>query len=43
MLETLIKFHNLEIENHNANFKFESDIFNAVYRMTLKSIEDYET
>ena len=26
-----------------TNFKFESDIFNAVYRMTLKSIEDYET
>ena len=24
MLNTLIKFHNLEIENHNANFNFEA-------------------
>ena len=24
MLETLIKFHNLEIENHNENLRFES-------------------
>jgi len=24
MLETLIKFHDLEIENHNDNFRFES-------------------
>ena len=24
MLETLIKFHNLEIENHNENLRFDS-------------------
>jgi len=24
MLETIIKFHNLEIENHNENLRFES-------------------
>ena len=24
MLDTLIKFHNLEIENYNANFNFEA-------------------